>query len=126
MSLDWYKDVKDFHIAFGLTVNEKPTIPLNGTVVLRKKIIAEEIEELWEAFESEDLAKIADALADLIYVINGTAVSYGIDLRPIHDLVHAANMKKVGGNIRGDGKVLKPYGWQHPNIEKEVERQIDA
>jgi hypothetical protein len=37
-------------------------------------------------------------------------------------------MDKVGGAIRGDGKVLKPAGWQPPDIAGALASQepIDA
>lgn len=65
---------------------------------------------------SVSLPEMADALADLDYVIEGTRIQFGIDGEPIADEVHDANMKKMGGPKSPDGKQLKPAGWQPPNI----------
>lgn len=64
-----------------------------------------------------NLAKLADALADLDYVIEGTRLEFGINGKPIANAVHIANMRKVGGPVREDGKQLKPPGWTSPDIE---------
>ena len=47
-------------------------------------------------------------MADLLYVVYGTAVSYGIDMDPVFREVHRSNMSKVGGYKRDDGKWVKP------------------
>jgi predicted HAD superfamily Cof-like phosphohydrolase len=55
-------------------------------------------------------------MCDVIYVICGTAVEFGIDLAPFFAEVHRTNMAKEGGATRADGKILKPEGWQPPRI----------
>ncbi len=40
----------------------------------------------------------------------------GLDLRPFFVLVHQANMLKISGPVREDGKRLKPEGWVAPDI----------
>ena len=62
--------------------------------------------------------------ADIIYIACGTAVSYGIPLDKVFTEVHRSNMAKlVDGKplYREDGKVIKPSGWQPPNIKKILE-----
>lgn len=113
---DCYQDVLDFHQKFGCYVGTSPSIPTAGTPAFRQRLIDEEHGELREALEQGDLAGVADAIADLIYVVLGTAISYGIDIRPIWDEVHRTNMAKEGGGSRADGKILKPEGWEPPDI----------
>lgn len=64
--------------------------------------------------------EVADALADLVYVIYGFAVELGYDLRSVIDEVHASNMTKAGPDgraiLRADGKVLKGDDYQKANI----------
>jgi predicted HAD superfamily Cof-like phosphohydrolase len=70
-----------------------------------------------------DLPAFADALADLAYVMEGTAIEFGIDSGPIAAEVHRANMTKVGGGKREDGKILKPEGFRPPDVEGELRKQ---
>jgi len=120
-----FKDVMDFHKAFGQKVGDKPELPDINERGLRMKLLREEFEEYMEAEEENDLVEIADALADLIYIACGTAVSYGIPLDKIYDEVHRSNMSKlVDGKpiYREDGKVMKPEGWSPPDIKGILEK----
>jgi hypothetical protein len=86
-------------------------------------LVCEEIVELDRAMERGDLPGVADAVADAVYVLLGLAVTFGIDMRPVWAAVHAANMAKVGGPRRADGKRLKPDGWEPPDIAAILARQ---
>ena len=77
---NFYTDVKDFHIAFGQRVGDKPELPYTKERTLRMKLLAEEMYEYTVAENENDLVEVADALADIIYIACGTAVSYGIPL----------------------------------------------
>lgn len=123
MSQDWVADVKAFHDKFGVETPTYPQEPSNPVVELRLKLVSEEYNEFVDAVMLGDLAKIADAIVDSIYVLIGTAWAYGIDLRPVWDAVQEANMAKVGGSVREDGKILKPPGWKSPDIEGIIARQ---
>lgn len=115
-----YNDVMDFHIAFGLLISNKPELPSNENErSLRMSLLTEEYEEYLEAEKDNDIVEIADALADIIYIACGTAVSYGIPLDKVFAEVHRSNMTKlVDGKVlrREDGKVIKPTGWTPPDI----------
>jgi len=113
---DWQRDVRDFHEKFGAVVGDSKSPVDPSITALRKKLIDEEHDELQDALDANNYEYIAKEAADLIYVILGTMVSYGIDINPIWDAVHASNMQKIGGGNRPDGKVLKPAGWKAPNI----------
>ena len=119
---DWVEDVLAFHKAFELTINEKPTVPNAEDRTLRISLIREEAQEFFEATATQDLEQVADALADLIYVAIGAAITWGVDLRPVWEAVQASNMAKIGGSKRADGKWLKPDGWQPPDIQSALER----
>ena len=119
---DPFEAVLEFHRAFDVLVGRAPASPDSGVVDLRLKLIKEELAELEAAMAEGDLIGIADGLADLLYVVYGTAVSYGMDIRPIFDEVHRSNMAKVGGAKREDGKVLKPDGWAAPNLAPILEK----
>jgi len=51
-----------------------------------------------------------------------SAVTWGVDLEPIFQRVHASNMTKTGG-VRDDGKILKGEGFVAPDVAGELERQ---
>jgi predicted HAD superfamily Cof-like phosphohydrolase len=117
--MSYFTDVKDFHQAFGQRIGEKPEFPNDEERKLRVKLLKEEVWEYMDGESFNDLVEVADALADIIYIACGTAVSYGIPLDEIFEEVHASNMAKlVDGKVirRADGKIQKPEGWQPPNI----------
>lgn len=117
---NWYNDVKEFHLAFGQRVGTVPSIPEDiNERELRMSLLEEEYNEYGKAEEEADIVEIADALADIIYIACGTAVSYGIPLDKVFEEVHRSNMAKlVDGKVirRADGKVQKPEGWTAPDI----------
>jgi len=117
--MSMFTDVKAFQRAFGQRVGEKPEFPDEDERKLRVKLLKEEFIEYMDGESSNELIEVADALADIIYIACGTAVSYGIPLDEIFEEVHASNMAKlVDGKVirREDGKIQKPEGWQPPNI----------
>ena len=120
---DWYRDVWNFHLKFGIHMSPRPSLPPTEVIELRGKLIREEIAETLKALEDCNLAELADGIVDSIVVLLGTAVSFGIDIRPLWDEVHRANMEKVGGGLRSDGKIMKPPGWRPPNIAGLLELQ---
>jgi predicted HAD superfamily Cof-like phosphohydrolase len=109
--------VERFHRLFDILVQQTPGQVDDRTRVLRERLIQEEFEELKEAMGKRDLAAIAKELADLLYVVYGTAVSYGIDMGPVFREVHRSNMSKVGGYKREDGKWVKPPTYSPAAIE---------
>lgn len=113
MSTNWQQDVRDFHGALDVPIGDSPAI---RRPELRAELIREEAEETIEAILRGDLVEALDGLCDVIVVVLGTAVEFGIDLQPFWDEVHRTNMAKVGGPVREDGKRLKPEGWQPPDI----------
>ena len=115
--LDPQSMVERFHRRFDILVQQTPGQVDERTRVLRERLIQEEFEELKEAMGKGDLAAIAKELADLLYVVHGTAVSYGIDMDPVFREVHRSNMSKVGGYKRDDGKWVKPPTYSPAVIE---------
>lgn len=88
-------------------------------VTLRQTLLREECEELCEALAGGDPLKIAREMADVVYLVFGTAVRSGIDLHKAYQLVHEANMSKlVDGKpvMRADGKVLKGPNYRAPDM----------
>lgn len=134
--------VRDFHHSFGAPIGDttRPNIDI-PRAKLRIELIGEEFAELVDAVYGEtagfllrqalqtahqhddhrrDTVAAADALADLVYVIYGTAIEAGIHLPAVLDEVHASNMSKLDENgqpvLREDGKILKSSRYTPPNI----------
>ena len=108
--------VKEFHEQFDIHIAISPSKPDEATQVLRNRLIQEEFEEFQEAMQTKDLSDMAKELADLLYVVYGTAVSLGIDMEPVFKEVHRSNMSKIGGYKREDGKWVKPPTYSPANI----------
>jgi predicted HAD superfamily Cof-like phosphohydrolase len=116
-----FQDVKEFQTAVGQHVGQVPEFPNGPERALRMRLLEEEMKEYEQGEYKNDLENIAKELADIIYIVCGTAVSYGIPLDKVFDAVHASNMAKLidGKPIRrDDGKILKPEGWTPPDIKK--------
>jgi predicted HAD superfamily Cof-like phosphohydrolase len=120
--IDVRRDLIKFHRHFGCTIGESPAIPDDVTVELRCKLIDEEYRELMDAIDRDDLPAIAKEAIDLIYVVGGTLVAYGIDPVPVWRAVHESNMTK-DGTKRADMKILKGDGYRPPEIAKLVGMQ---
>lgn len=71
------------------------------------------------------LVGIADALADIKYVCEGAACSFGLDLEPIFNEVHSSNMTKfIDGHRREDGKWVKGPSYRPADLKQVVEKQL--
>ena len=118
-----YDKVRDFHTAFNMKVADEPNLETHDAA-LRIKLITEEYNEVVEAIENGNLVDIAKELSDLLYVVYGTAVSFGIDIDTVFDEVHRSNMSKLGADgrpvYRDDGKVLKGENYVPADVEKLV------
>lgn len=108
--------VRDFHAAFGIPIAHGLTLQNDGIRVLRVELIREEFNEFVEALQTQNIVETADALADMLYVIFGAGVSFGMDLENIFNEVHRSNMSKVGGHMRDDGKWIKPDSYSKADI----------
>jgi predicted HAD superfamily Cof-like phosphohydrolase len=108
--------------------DDLPTQPQKMTdegIAFIRQMVNDELDELVEA---QNVTEQADALVDAIYYICDFAVRNGINLDPLFDIVHGANMQKVvNGKVirREDGKILKPEAWENPapKLDKEMARQ---
>lgn len=113
--------VTEFHEEFGLAVRSSPFFIDGDELELRKTLITEEYKEVIEALDGDDLENVAKELADLAYVVYGTATQMGIDLDTVLEEVHRSNMSKIwpDGTIkrRFDGKIMKPDTYSQADIK---------
>ncbi len=102
-----------FHTAFGIPIQDSPQVPDEARAKLRARLIAEESAEVIEAIESGNIQHIAKEIADLMIVLNGTVLEYGLQhvMDQVMDEVYRSNMSKLGADgqpvHREDGKVIK-------------------
>lgn len=122
--------VRGFHRLMGQDVVDSPDITNADLAGLSIALIAEEFNELILAVSDQDPVAVADALGDLLYVVNGAGLRFGIDLEPVFWEIHRSNMAKAGpdGKVqyREDGKVLKPEGWLPPQLEEIINAQMEG
>jgi predicted HAD superfamily Cof-like phosphohydrolase len=116
----WQECVRAFHLRFGCEVGADPFM---RRPLFRSDLVEEEASEFYTAVDDNDLPGAVKELADLIYVALGTAVTWGVDMGPIFEAVHASNMTKEGGGARADGKILKGPGYTPPDIEALLREQ---
>lgn len=74
-----YALVKEFHEIFRAAVSENPTIT-TGFEELRFRLIREEVAETIHAIMSFDEVEFADGLGDVDYVVEGAAITFGLNL----------------------------------------------
>ncbi len=115
--------VQEFHETYGLPVETEQTLSDEKTRRLRINLLAEELDELKEALETDDMVETLDALIDLQYVLDGAFLSFGLqDVKTVaFEEVHRSNMSKLGADgkpIRreSDGKVMKGPDFFEPNL----------
>jgi len=142
------QDVRQFMRIAGQAIPERPQWPDQETMDLRARLISEEYMETVSSmgynvsvgvsnldgcwvYEKEftqahlnypNMPETADGLIDLLYVTIGSLLAMGIDMWPLWAEVQRANMAKLGGPVV-DGKLMKPEGWQPPDIEGLLRKQ---
>ncbi len=89
--------VAEFHKTFKHPILETPQIPSEDRCKLRVSLIAEELKELEEAIADNDLVEVADALADIQYVLSGAILEFGLGgkFKTLFDEVQRSNMSKT-------------------------------
>lgn len=120
--------VADFHDAFGIENNHKPTVNLTEKEIqLRFRLMQEENQEYLEAANNGDLVEVADALGDMLYILCGTILKHGMQhkIMDVFEEIQRSNMSKLDKDgqpiYREDGKVLKSDLYFKPDIKRILE-----
>ncbi len=116
--------VELFHKSFGLGVAHSMKADLGvAKNKLRFNLMDEENKEYFEAAQNNDLAEVADALGDMLYILCGTILEHGMQhkIEEVFEEIQRSNMSKLGKDgkpiYREDGKVLKGPEYFKPNIQ---------
>lgn len=116
-----FEAIRAFMDKFGILTNTTPVHLKPKLILDRLQLMTEELCEFAIAADDHDLAGMADALVDLVYVVKGTAVQLGLPWAELMNDVHDANMSKEPGvnTKRGNQHVdvIKPTGWVGPQTE---------
>lgn len=131
MSYTPMANLKEFHDTFAPQQREEEFL---SKTERRINLICEEYEEVAQAIlyledtrlnmtsgtMEEAKEELAKELADLLYVVYGTAEELGIPLEEVFKTVHESNMSKVwpDGEVHYNefGKVLKPNTYVKPDL----------
>ena len=119
------KKVREFHEKMELAIDQPYSKELMD---FRLKLLFEEIQELASAaldietttnteernVMMQDLLK---EMCDVVYVIKGMAVSFGMDFDKAFELVHKSNMSKLPLIKDANGKVQKGLNYEPPILE---------
>ena len=125
--------IREFHAAMEPALPTSPIEPSLPILQVRKTLIDEEYAEVTAVFqelitarqqgdEVIDITNLIHELTDLLYVTYGAIQSCGVDPDAVFAEVHAANMRKMGGPRRADGKILKPADWYPADVRGVLER----
>jgi len=120
--MNLFGDINTFHEA----CDQEPS-EANYDMYLR--LIDEEVEELDQACAANNRIEQLDALIDILVVTMGAIRAGGFDGEGAWEEVMKTNFAKIDpktGKVRKreDGKVLKPEGWQPPNLEPFLDKVI--
>jgi predicted HAD superfamily Cof-like phosphohydrolase len=118
-----FESVRQFHKAFDIPDRiDSGVTPWIPESVLRIDLLTEEFREYIAACEANDFIGMVDALGDMKYVIEGTAIAYGVNLDAVSAEIHRSNMTKLGEDgrpvYRADGKVIKGPHYDPPKLAK--------
>jgi predicted HAD superfamily Cof-like phosphohydrolase len=93
---DSINSVAEFHETFNHPILDAPQIPSPERCQLRVDLIAEELDELRQAIADGNMVEVADALADIQYVLSGAVLEFGLadKFKTLFDEVHRSNMSK--------------------------------
>lgn len=107
--------IKHWRETFGLPNRTQPTIASERETDLAYRLIEEELRELKSAIWDRDrkfqpkLDEVADAVADLFFVVYQAAAIHGLDVEEIVDRVYKSNMSKLCDNIEDAHKSVLSY-----------------
>lgn len=100
----FYRSMQDGHL-----IGEAPRALSPERSENRLKLLREELDEYQEAIKCGDTEEIADALADLLYILSGAVLEHGLQghFQAIWDAVQSSNLSKTC-----------PKGEQAPSLMK--------
>lgn len=130
----------EFHRKVGMGTESVPVVPdaavVRGRLVLGAEEFCEQLnacfrlnpalehallDEVRYATIKVDLPALVDGWADSNYIAEGSALIFGVDMKPIAREVHRSNMTKE--RLLPNGKVLKGDNFSPPQIDRLLREQ---
>lgn len=120
-----FEAVKEFMHVFGQatpsTLQKNIMVDNPKLTNFRLDLIREEVRELEHAVKENDMTEVIDALCDIIYVVQGMGVAFGINMDEAFRIVHASNMSKLCRTEQEAIDTLEHYktvpGFEHINVK---------
>jgi predicted HAD superfamily Cof-like phosphohydrolase len=131
-----------FHAHMGMALNTVPQVPDEKTVRNRLVLGASELfEQLCACFPFNvalehavlgeiqaarmrvNLPALVDAWADSNFLNDGTALLFGVDMKPHQREVLRSNLTKKRANLQPNGRILKDADYSAPDIERILREQ---
>ena len=114
--------VRDWYRVLPKPIRNRPTLDVPGEEIdLIVSLLQEETAEFDAAMSDRDIVRVADALADIVYVVYGASLQFGFDLDVVLQEVHRANMSKSFSDghyeFDPDGKVRRGDNYRAPDLE---------
>jgi predicted HAD superfamily Cof-like phosphohydrolase len=93
----YLESVKEFHETFNHPILGNPSIPSEKRCELRINLMQEELDEIKQGIENKNIKEIADGLCDLMYVLSGSILEFGLydKFNELFSEVHRSNMSKA-------------------------------
>ena len=112
--------VRDWLTAAGLPVRQHPTLDVAPNErEMACALIEEEAAEFRAAVETSDLVEIADAVADLVWVVLEAGLTFGIPIEEVFAEVRRSNLTKIEGGepiVNAVGKIVAGPGFSAPDL----------
>jgi hypothetical protein len=106
--------LREAHAHFGASAPAAPTADLDESQeAIRGDMLREEVREFFAAVAAGDLAGIGKEGCDVIYVVAGTLISFGLPVDAMLAAVHASNMTKTPA---GNAKAVKGPRYRKADI----------
>ena len=90
------EQVAEFHKTFQHPILDKPQIPSKKRCELRINLMQEELNEIKKAIDNNNIIEVMDGFADLLYVLNGSILEFGVGgiFDETFEEIHNSNMSK--------------------------------
>ena len=112
--------VRDWLTAAGLPAREYPTLDVAPNErEMACALIEEEAAEFRAAVEASDLVEIADAVADLLWVVLEAGITFGVPVEEVFAEVRRSNLTKIESGervVNALGKIVAGPGFSAPDL----------